>query len=141
MSTPFARYCIPLDDDRPFLTAEKTFFSEGGTGNGMQVSCASFPSDSVTVPVIVIFTKFDAMDDKAFSELTRSGMSIDDAKVQAPGHAVMMFDRDLRDVLYGMKYPPKNHVLLRGKVLYIDRDISSFRSRHEPSTCNMRRTC
>ncbi|KZP16639.1 hypothetical protein FIBSPDRAFT_920936 [Athelia psychrophila] len=91
-------YCIPLDDDRPFIKAEIDFFSECGTGS---------------VPVIVLFTKFDAMDDKAFTELTRSGVSMEDAKVQAPSHAVGMFERDLRDVLYGMKYPPKSHVLLR----------------------------
>ncbi|KZP21129.1 hypothetical protein FIBSPDRAFT_919623 [Athelia psychrophila] len=91
-------YCIPLDDDRPFTRAEISFFSECGTGS---------------VPVIVIFTKFDAMDDKAFGELKRSGLSTDEARVQAPGHAGMMFERDLRGMLYGMKYPPKNHVLLR----------------------------
>ncbi|KZP08879.1 hypothetical protein FIBSPDRAFT_839851 [Athelia psychrophila] len=91
-------YCIPLDDDRPFITAETNFFSECGTGN---------------VPVIVLFTKFDAMDGKAFTELKKSGVSSGDARVQAPGHAVRMFERDLRDKLYGMKYPPKSHVLLR----------------------------
>ncbi|KZP15247.1 hypothetical protein FIBSPDRAFT_833226 [Athelia psychrophila] len=91
-------YCIPLDDDRPFTRAEKSFFSECGTGS---------------VPVIVIFTKFDAMDVKAFSELTKLGNSTDKARVQAPDHAVMMFERDLRGVLYGWKYPPKTHVLLR----------------------------
>ncbi|KZP04581.1 hypothetical protein FIBSPDRAFT_1054588 [Athelia psychrophila] len=91
-------YCIPLDDDRPFLTAEIKFFSECGAGN---------------VPVIVIFTKFDAMDDKAFGELTRSGVPMDDARMQAPDHAKVMFDRDLRDILSEMKYPPKSHVLLR----------------------------
>ncbi|KZP05821.1 hypothetical protein FIBSPDRAFT_716362, partial [Athelia psychrophila] len=92
-------YCIPLDNARPFLAAEKNFFSECGTGS---------------VPVVVIFTKFDAMDDKAFTELTRSGVSTADAKVQAPGHAAAMFEiGDLKDKLYGMKYPPKHHVLLR----------------------------
>ncbi|KZP09927.1 hypothetical protein FIBSPDRAFT_690900, partial [Athelia psychrophila] len=91
-------YCIPVDDDRPFIKAEIDFFSECGTGN---------------VPVIVLFTKFDAMDDKAFAELKKSGVSTADARVQAPGHAVGMFERDLRDVIYGMKYPPKSHVLLR----------------------------
>ncbi|KZP04557.1 hypothetical protein FIBSPDRAFT_767265, partial [Athelia psychrophila] len=91
-------YCIPLDDDRPFTRAEISFFSECGTGS---------------VPVIVIFTKFDAMDDRAFAELTELDKSTDEARVQAPGHAVMMFERDLRGMLYEMKYPPKNHVLLR----------------------------
>ncbi|KZP09920.1 hypothetical protein FIBSPDRAFT_963586 [Athelia psychrophila] len=54
-------YCIPVDDDRPFIKAEIDFFSECGTGN---------------VPVIVLFTKFDAMDDKAFAELKRSVLII-----------------------------------------------------------------
>ncbi|KZP32351.1 hypothetical protein FIBSPDRAFT_1036978 [Athelia psychrophila] len=109
-------YCIPLDDDRPFTRAEISFFSECGTGS---------------VPVIVIFTKFDAMDDKAFSELKRSGLSTDEARVQAPGHAGMMFERDLRGMLYGMKYPPKNHVLLR--VFTITLDLSFFIWHENPS--------
>ena len=28
------RYCIPMDDDRPFTIAETTFFDECGTGDG-----------------------------------------------------------------------------------------------------------
>ncbi|KZP15907.1 hypothetical protein FIBSPDRAFT_958425 [Athelia psychrophila] len=95
-------YCIPLDDDRPFTRAEINFFSECGTGS---------------VPVIVIFTKFDAMDDKAFGELIEQGLSADEARARAPDHAAVMFERDLKDVLYGMKYPPKSHVLLRGEAL------------------------
>ncbi|KZP15899.1 hypothetical protein FIBSPDRAFT_895415 [Athelia psychrophila] len=91
-------YCIPLDDDRPFTRAEINFFSECGTGS---------------VPVIVIFTKFDAMDDKAFGELIEQGLSTDEARARAPDHAAVIFERDLKDVLYGMKYPPKSHVLLR----------------------------
>ncbi|KZP07221.1 hypothetical protein FIBSPDRAFT_841461 [Athelia psychrophila] len=92
-------YCIPLDDDRPFTRAEINFFSECGTGSA--------------VPVIAIFTKFDAMDDKAFGELIEQGLSIDEARARAPDHAAVMFERDLKDVLYGMKHPPKSHVLLR----------------------------
>jgi len=66
--------------------------------------------------VIAIFTKFDAQDDKAFAELrnTDPPMDLEAARTQAPSHAVTMFDRDLKDVLYGMKYPPKAHVFLRG---------------------------
>lgn len=66
------------------------------------------------MPVVAIFTKFDAMDDKAFAELAKSGRTDDEARVQAPSHAVAIFDRDLRDIVYGMKYPPRSHVLLRG---------------------------
>ncbi|KZP07191.1 GTP-binding protein [Athelia psychrophila] len=91
-------YCIPLDDDRPFTRAEINFFSECGTGS---------------VPVIAIFTKFDAVDDKAFGELIEQGLTTDKARARAPDHAALIFERDLKHVLYGMKYPPKSHVLLR----------------------------
>ncbi|KAF7973843.1 hypothetical protein HWV62_14132 [Athelia sp. TMB] len=91
-------YCIPMGDDRPFTRAEISFFSECGVGS---------------VPVIAIFTKFDAMDDKAFAELLKQGASDDEARVRAPNHAVAMFDQDIKHFLYETKYPPKGHVLLR----------------------------
>ncbi|KAF7982584.1 hypothetical protein HWV62_27593 [Athelia sp. TMB] len=91
-------YCIPMGDDRPFTRAEILFFSECGTGS---------------VPVITIFTKFDAMDDKAFAELLKQGMPDDAARIQAPSHAFTMFEKDIKDILYETKYPPKGHVLLR----------------------------
>jgi len=88
-------YCIPVDDDRPFTTAENKFFSECGTGS---------------VPVIVIFTKCDAMNVKAYGELVEQGFSDDEARARAPDHAALMFYPDLLNILYGMKYPPKSHV-------------------------------
>ncbi|KAF7969975.1 hypothetical protein HWV62_25460 [Athelia sp. TMB] len=88
-------YCIPMGDDRPFTRAESSFFSECGVGS---------------VPVIAIFTKFDAMDDKAFAELLKQGASDDEARVQAPNHAVALFDQDIKHFLYETKYPPKGHI-------------------------------
>lgn len=68
------------------------------------------------MPVIAIFTKFDAMDDKAFADIIDTGGTLEVARAEAPTRAVAMFDRDIRAVLYGMNYPPKSHVLLRGEL-------------------------
>jgi hypothetical protein len=35
ISCPY-RYCIPMDDERPFTAAERSFFAECGTGSGEQ---------------------------------------------------------------------------------------------------------
>ncbi|KAF7984468.1 hypothetical protein HWV62_14574 [Athelia sp. TMB] len=91
-------YCIPMGDDRPFTRAEISFFSECGVGS---------------VPVIAIITKFDAMDDKAFAELLDRGLSEDEARDEAPGHATKIFEEEIKGILYKNKYPPKGHVLLR----------------------------
>ena len=69
----------------------------------------------LVVPVIVIITKFDAMDDKAFMKLRKEGLTRDEARDKAPRHAVTIFGQEIKDILYKYKYPPKGHVLLRGK--------------------------
>ncbi|KAF8232161.1 hypothetical protein L208DRAFT_1397712 [Tricholoma matsutake] len=61
-------YCIPMDSSRPVTKAEEDFFSKVGTGK---------------VPVIVIFTKFDAHDDDAYEALMNEGISPNEAVNQA----------------------------------------------------------
>ncbi|KAG8833473.1 hypothetical protein FRC17_010648 [Serendipita sp. 399] len=90
-------YCIPLSDSRPFTTAEYQFFSDGSTGD---------------VPIIAIFTKFDALEDKAFGELTDEGKSENEAKEFASERAVTTFEQAYLKLLYGQPYPPKAHVYL-----------------------------
>ncbi|KAF7970945.1 hypothetical protein HWV62_22519 [Athelia sp. TMB] len=117
-------YCIPMGDDRPFTRAEILFFSECGTGS---------------VPVIVIFTKFDAMDDKAFAELLNQGFSDDAARVQAPSHALTMFEKDIKNILYETEYPPKGHVLLRGELARKNdiQELTQTADMNDPqATCN-----
>jgi hypothetical protein len=58
------------------------------------------------VPVVVIFTKFDALDDTAFDGLEKAGVSFADAKQQAPLRAVADFEEVHLGCLYERPYPP-----------------------------------
>ncbi|KIM77679.1 hypothetical protein PILCRDRAFT_76386 [Piloderma croceum F 1598] len=91
------KYCIPMDDERPFTAAELSFFSECGTGS---------------VPVVVLFTKFDALEDKAYGDLAKH-YPHEDAVAQAPARAVADFENQHLPRVYRLKYPPKGHVYLR----------------------------
>ncbi|KIM30955.1 hypothetical protein M408DRAFT_65939 [Serendipita vermifera MAFF 305830] len=91
-------YCIPMDDGRPFTAAEVQFFSEIGTGY---------------VPVIAVFTKFDALDDNAYDTLRDNNLSRSDARKEAPKHAVAEFEQHHLNSFYTKPYPPKAHVYLR----------------------------
>ncbi|KAG6914002.1 hypothetical protein DXG01_002956 [Tephrocybe rancida] len=100
--TSLCGYCIPLNDNRPVTRAEDTFFSECGTGH---------------VPVIVLFTKLDALDDKGYQMLLKENPDIshEDAAEQAPVRARELFDEMLTKLrIFKSQYPPKNHVVLRG---------------------------
>ncbi|KAF8452820.1 hypothetical protein L210DRAFT_3639275 [Boletus edulis BED1] len=94
-------YCIPMNEHaRPITVAEEVFFSKCGTGR---------------VPVIAIFTKFDALHAVAFSELRGQGMGIREATARAPRHAGRMFRHwDYAGMLRVRKYPPKNFVCMGG---------------------------
>ncbi|KAG1864502.1 hypothetical protein C8R48DRAFT_798196, partial [Suillus tomentosus] len=92
-------YCIPMDEaHRSFTAAEQKFFSECDTG---------------TIPVIVVFTKFDALYDVAYTQLKKEGKSRKDAQELAPKHAEETFpDGPQLKFLKGVKWPPKGHVCL-----------------------------
>ncbi|KAJ8583161.1 GTP-binding protein [Rhizopogon salebrosus TDB-379] len=92
-------YCIPMDEcHRAITKAEERFFSECDTNN---------------VPVIAVFTKFDALWDDAYGQLKRSGLTRRECSNRAPERAREIFanakiwDR-LRETQY--KYPPKDFV-------------------------------
>ncbi|KAG2135094.1 GTP-binding protein [Suillus clintonianus] len=95
-------YCIPMDQaSRAFTQAELKFFSRCDTGS---------------IPVIVIFTKFDALYDVEFARLRKEGKSRTDAKALAPRHAEETFANGTQlKFLYHSKdirRPPKCHVCL-----------------------------
>ncbi|KAG6826939.1 hypothetical protein H0H92_013835 [Tricholoma furcatifolium] len=96
-------YCIPLHDNRPVTAAEKTFFDECGTGH---------------VPLIVLFTKLDALDDRSFEMLMKENpnMSHEEADEQAPVRSQKIFDNMLEEGLkpiFDSRYRPKGRVALR----------------------------
>ncbi|KAG2135152.1 GTP-binding protein [Suillus clintonianus] len=95
-------YCIPMDQaSRCFTEAETKFFSRCDTGS---------------IPVIVLFTKFDALYATEFTRLTENGMLRKDAKRLAPKHAEDSFANGTQvKSLYDPKTirrPPKCHVCL-----------------------------
>ncbi|KAF7968058.1 hypothetical protein HWV62_32081 [Athelia sp. TMB] len=91
-------YCLSTDTDRHILEADKSFFSEYGTGKA---------------PVIAIFTKFDALITKSFSTLRKEGMSRAKAKSQAPAQAEARLNEFFTKPLLAFKPPLTDFVLLK----------------------------
>jgi hypothetical protein len=86
---------------RWFTSGEANFFSQCDTGN---------------IPVIVLFTKFDALYDDEFAKLRNEGKSRVDAKKLALENAMESFMNgpELK-TLYdpaNIRYPPKRHICL-----------------------------
>jgi len=69
---------------------------------------------TLTVPVIAVFTKFDALEMKAYQDLLDEDCPQEQARIKAVDRAVTDFKHHL-DCLYKRPFPPKNHVYLRGK--------------------------
>ncbi|KAF9457836.1 hypothetical protein BDZ94DRAFT_1202160 [Collybia nuda] len=90
-------YCIAMDDDRPVTYAEMQFFSKSGTGK---------------VPVIVVFTKCEALEIKAITKLQDIGYEFDEA-VEKASNLVSKELKDTQEMLEQMDYPPKGYVCLQ----------------------------
>ncbi|KAG1726785.1 uncharacterized protein EDB91DRAFT_1165613 [Suillus paluster] len=100
-------YCIPMNEAcRSFTEGEIKFFSHCDTGS---------------IPVIVLFTKFDALHTIEFAQLKRDGASRKDAKELAPKRAEESFANGSQlKFLYNpndIGRPPKCHVCLPSKPL------------------------
>ena len=68
------------------------------------------------VPVIAVFTKFDALWDDAYEQLKDSGLSRSESKTKAPEFAKAIFAKaKIWDRLCENRYPPKGHVYLAGE--------------------------
>ncbi|KAF9462707.1 hypothetical protein BDZ94DRAFT_1165301 [Collybia nuda] len=91
-------YCIPLDDSRPITNAEVQFFSKSGTGK---------------VPVIVVFTKCEALELQAIEALQeKQKLSYLNAVQEAPKYAMKhLWNAHLE--LEKCKYPPQSHIYLQ----------------------------
>ncbi|KDQ14858.1 hypothetical protein BOTBODRAFT_32211 [Botryobasidium botryosum FD-172 SS1] len=91
-------YCFSTDSNRFMTAAEQEFFNTIDTG---------------TVPVIAIFTKFDALDAIAFSMLSEQGVPFSEAQKRAPEHAQEQFDQNLLPLIKQLAHPPRAVVCLR----------------------------
>jgi len=68
------------------------------------------------VPVIAVFTKFDALWDNAYEQLKDSGLSRSESLREAPEFAKAIFAKaKIWDRLCENQYPPKAHVYLAGE--------------------------
>ncbi|KAG1903030.1 uncharacterized protein F5891DRAFT_1142423, partial [Suillus fuscotomentosus] len=92
-------FCIPMDEaSRSFTAGEKRFFSECDTGS---------------IPVIVLFTKFDALYVIEYGKLKEAGTSLKDAKRQAPECAKKTFAHGPQLKFFeDVRRPPNCHVCL-----------------------------
>ncbi|ESK85293.1 kinase-likeprotein [Moniliophthora roreri MCA 2997] len=90
-------YCLPTDTDRPLYREEMAFFQQ----------------DTGDVPVIAVFTKFEARVTKAFSQLRDNGMSVREARRHAPEKARQDFEELFSERKLQMRYPPAAYVYLQ----------------------------
>ncbi|KAG1869886.1 GTP-binding protein [Suillus subluteus] len=92
-------YCIPMDEaSRSFTEGEKKFFSQCDTGS---------------IPVMVLFTKFDALYDVSYAGLKSKGASMEEAEELAPKHAEESFANGPQLKFFNnVRWPPKCHVCL-----------------------------
>ncbi|KAJ7214896.1 hypothetical protein GGX14DRAFT_359731 [Mycena pura] len=75
-------YCMPTDTNRPMLDADKQFFNDHAAGQGKFTF--------LHIPVIAIFTKFDGLVTKAYSELKRGGATRQEAMTKRTEKALEM---------------------------------------------------
>jgi hypothetical protein len=69
-----------------------------------------------SVPVIAVFTKFDALWDDAYGQLKRSGLARRECSNRAPERAREIFaDAKIWDRLREAQYPPKDCVCVAGE--------------------------
>jgi hypothetical protein len=70
-----------------------------------------------SVPVIAVFTKFDALWDDAYGQLKDEGLTRVQCKKMAPDRAKEIFSNmKIWDRLHDTLHPPKDFVLLAGEL-------------------------
>ena len=70
------------------------------------------------VPVVLVFTKYDALELKCYSKLREEGKSHEVASIQVLELAHKTFQDEYLPRVLGAKFPPKTYVCLSGKILY-----------------------
>jgi len=109
-----------MDDQRPISGAEKAFFSFG-TGRGIFIISFVEVADifKFPVPVVVIFTKFDALEDMCYSKLRGQGKSHEEASIQIADLANKTFEQEYLPCILDAKFPPKTYVCLAGNIIIL----------------------
>jgi hypothetical protein len=66
------------------------------------------------VPLIVIFTKVDGLEDSAFAQLQNAGYNVDEAMEKLAQKTREMLTTDFRQRLEQTNYPPSEYLQLEG---------------------------
>ena len=101
-----------MDSTRPILPTELEFFNKG-TGKG-NLSCGTTPTTNniSTVPLVVVFTKFDA---QIIQESRKLDDMVDAVKWgKAKENAEITFQRVYLPKVFETNWPPKAYVCLGG---------------------------
>jgi len=107
--------------ERTIMPPEEWFFNQCGSGGSM---CPSLPmwvlTSNFTVPVLVLFTKFDALLGQAMADLEEENdeatLNCDEILIALPARAKKIFESYEFPSKFGKKkYPPKGHVIMEGK--------------------------
>ena len=84
----------------------------------------------IQVPVIAIFTKMDALEERAFNQLLNEGASFEEADNKAPSLAKDKFEQSYLRPLKDVKNKPAYIVRLRGVLFHIN--STGDRLNHSP---------
>ena len=104
-----------MDSTRPILPAELEFFNKGtGKGNLLVSYGTTLISNTSTVPLVVVFTKFDGQ----IIQESQAGKldDLDDAAKwdKAKVNAEITFQQVYLPKVLGTNYPPRAYVCLGG---------------------------
>jgi hypothetical protein len=73
------------------------------------------------VPVVVIFTKFDALEDKCYNKLRSQGKNHQEAKDAMHEFAKNVFEKEYLSRVLATDFPPKAYICLAGNILSLYR--------------------
>ena len=100
-----------MDSTRPILPAELEFFNKG-TGKGNLSSNTTPTNNTSTVPLVVVFTKFDGqiIQESSKLDVMDNAVKWDKARVNAK----ITFQTVYLPKVLGTNFPPKAYVCLGG---------------------------
>jgi hypothetical protein len=84
----------------------------------------------IQVPVVAIFTKMDALDDKARNKLMWEGVPFMKHNEEVPKRAKAIFEENYLQRLEDVTHKPRRVVQLRGKLLLVDDTPTHSAIRH-----------
>jgi hypothetical protein len=112
---------MPTDTNRPFLKAEEKFFNNNIAGKGSRSSHNHLTRERITVlevPVLMVFTKLDALETQAFVQLMGQGVALKQVREGTAAMAHKILATHFQKPFETTKSPPTDYVRLDGAQLW-----------------------